>query len=89
MMAVKPIMMKGDGSMSECKLDHSVEDVHKKLTEQAPFLPSARVEQLQALFQTELSQELLNQWFHLLKKYDLASTEERLKREKQMDLLLG
>lgn len=75
--------------MGECKLDHSVEDVHKKLAEQAPFLPSSRVEQLQALFQTELSQKSLNKWFHLLKKYDLASPEERLKREEEMDQLLG
>ncbi|MGG1661093.1 hypothetical protein [Brevibacillus sp. NRS-1366] len=75
--------------MGECKLDHSVEDVQNKLAEQAPFLSSERVTQLQALLQTELSQESLNAWFHLLKKYDLASPEERLNRETQMDLLLG
>jgi len=75
--------------MGECKLDHSVEDVQKKLEEQAPFLSHERVQQLQAVLQADLSQESLNEWFHVLKKYDLASPEERLKREGQMDQLLG
>ncbi|RNB88368.1 50S ribosomal protein L7ae [Brevibacillus nitrificans] len=75
--------------MGECKLDHSVEDVQKKLGEQAPFLPEKRAQQLQTLLATELSQERLNELFHLLKKYDLATPEERARREEQMELLLG
>ncbi|MED4582367.1 hypothetical protein [Brevibacillus choshinensis] len=75
--------------MGECKLDHTVEDVQKKLAEQASFLPQKRVEQLQALLETELSQERLNELFHLLKKYDLATPEERAQREEKMALLLG
>ncbi|MDF2679627.1 MAG: ribosomal protein L7ae [Brevibacillus sp.] len=75
--------------MGECKLDHTVEDVQKKLAEQAPFLPQERVEQLQALLETELSQDRLNELFHLLKKYDLAAPEEREQRLEQMALLLG
>lgn len=75
--------------MGECKLDHSVEDVQKKLAEQVPFLPGNKVEQLGALLETNLTQEQLNELFHLLKKYDLATPEERSKREEQMELLLG
>lgn len=75
--------------MGECRLDHSVEDVQKKLGEQTPFLPQERVEQLQALLETTLSQEKLNELFHLLKKYDLAPPEERARREEKMALLLG
>lgn len=75
--------------MGECKLDHSVEDVQKKLNEQAPFMPQERVEQLQALLETQLSQERLNELFHLLKKYDLATPEERAQREEKLALLLG
>ncbi|KQL49926.1 50S ribosomal protein L7ae [Brevibacillus choshinensis] len=75
--------------MGECKLDHTVEDVQKKLAEQASFLPQKRVEQLQALLETELSQERLNELFHLLKKYDLATPEKRAQREEKMALLLG
>lgn len=74
--------------MGECKLDHSVEDVQKKLAEQAPFLPQQRVEQLQVLLETERSQARLNELFHLLKKYDLATPEDRAQREEKMALLL-
>lgn len=75
--------------MGECKLDHSHEDVVKKLAEQAPYLSELRVKQFQSQLNGELSQERLNELFHLLKKYDLASPEERLEREKQMDRLFG
>ncbi|MED1724507.1 hypothetical protein [Brevibacillus parabrevis] len=75
--------------MGECKLDHSKEDVQKKLAEQAPYLSEQRVGQLQGMLAGELDQERLNELFHLLKKYDLASPEERLVREQQMDRLFG
>lgn len=75
--------------MGECKLDHSTEDVQKKLAEQSPFLPQERVEQLRALLETGLSQEKLNELFHLLKKYDLATSEERAIREEKMEQLFG
>ena len=48
-----------------------------------------RVGQFQRMLEGELSQERLNELFHLLKKYDLASPEERLAREQQMDRLFG
>lgn len=75
--------------MGECKLDHSVEDVENKLSEQAPFLPSDLVERLRAFLQTDLSQTQRNELFHLLKKYDLASAEERKQREEKLAALLG
>ncbi|MFD2371533.1 hypothetical protein ACFSO0_16525 [Brevibacillus sp. GCM10020057] len=75
--------------MGECKLDHSAEDVQKKLAEQAPFLPQQQAEQLRAWLKVERSQEELNELFHLLKKYDLATQEERKEREAKMALLLG
>ncbi|MGM0714235.1 hypothetical protein [Brevibacillus parabrevis] len=75
--------------MGECKLDHSKEDVQKKLAEQAPYLSEQRVGQFQGMLAGELDQERLNELFHLLKKYDLASPEERLVREQQMDRLFG
>ncbi|MBY0087512.1 50S ribosomal protein L7ae [Brevibacillus brevis] len=75
--------------MGECKLDHSHEDVLKKLAEQAPHLSELRVSQFKNKLNSELSQERLNELFHLLKKYDLASPEERQEREKQMDQLFG
>ncbi|WP_432774094.1 hypothetical protein AAFJ72_11595 [Brevibacillus gelatini] len=75
--------------MGECKLNHSKEDVQKKLAEQAPFLSEVRVGQFRRVLEGELSQERLNELFHLLKKYDLASPEERLAREQQMDRLFG
>lgn len=75
--------------MGECRLNHSVEDVQNKLVEQAPFLPGDRAARLSALLETDLSQEQLNELFHLLKKYDLASAEERLNRDEQMASFLG
>lgn len=75
--------------MGECRLNHSVEDVQNKLAEQAPFLPGDRATQLSALLETDLSQEQLNELFHLLKKYDLASAEERLSRDEKMASFLA
>ncbi|WP_134683927.1 50S ribosomal protein L7ae [Brevibacillus migulae] len=70
--------------MAECKLDHSQEDVQKKLAEQSSFLPNALVEGLKDTLNTQLTQEKLNELFHLLKKYDLAAPEERANRDEQL-----
>lgn len=75
--------------MGECRLDHSVEDVQKKLAEQAAFLPAERAPQLEAYLAADRTQEQLNELFHLLKKYDLATSEERLLRDKKMEGLLA
>lgn len=75
--------------MGECKLDHSVADVEKKLAEQAPYLPADLTEKLRAFLQTDLSQAQCNELFHLLKKYDLATAEEKRQREEKMAVLTG
>ncbi|MGD8189284.1 hypothetical protein ACQCN2_04705 [Brevibacillus ginsengisoli] len=67
--------------MSECKLDHSTEDVKKKLAEQSGHLPEDIRTALETLLDQPLEQERLNQVFHLLKKYDLATVEERQERD--------
>lgn len=66
--------------MSKCNLDHSREDVLKKLESQREFLPSGLYAQTQEYLRQELSQAVLNELFHLLKKYDLISAEEQRER---------
>jgi len=75
--------------MGQCRLDHSRQDVEKKLEEQSPFLPAELSEKLRAFLQNDLSQAVLNELFHLLKKYDLAPAEERKRREEKLEALLG
>lgn len=70
--------------MGECRLNHSTEDVLGKLAEQTPYLPAQLGEQLRSMLEKPQSQERLNELFHLLKKYDLASAEERSAREAKM-----
>jgi hypothetical protein len=74
--------------MSECKLNHSHEDVKNKCESQAEFLPLDLKEKFTLFFQKEHSQELLNEVFHLLKKYDLASDEEKKERNNRLSLIL-
>ncbi|MDR6999519.1 hypothetical protein [Neobacillus niacini] len=74
--------------MSECKLDHSHADVKKKYESQAAFLPDEMKPLFEQFFEKEHSQALLNEMFHLLKKYDLASDEEQSKRNNQLYLVL-
>ncbi|MBT2690916.1 group-specific protein [Bacillus sp. ISL-47] len=74
--------------MSECKLDHSQEDVQKKFEQQAEFLPEDMKPLFQSFFQEEHTQDLLNEVFHLLKKFDLASEEEKSERVNRLYLVL-
>ncbi|MGO4886954.1 hypothetical protein ACJ2A9_04275 [Anaerobacillus sp. MEB173] len=74
--------------MSNCKLDHSIEDVRKKLDEQTPFLPTDLVTELTAFLEKDLSQQCLNELFHLLKKYDLSSKEEQNVRNEKLKALI-
>ncbi|OMP66492.1 group-specific protein [Domibacillus epiphyticus] len=75
--------------MSECKLDHSNEDVVKKLESQQAFLPADLYEKLQQYLQQDHTQDMLNELFHLLKKYDLSSAEEQEARKKRLMLILN
>ncbi|MGJ7919826.1 hypothetical protein [Neobacillus sp. LXY-4] len=74
--------------MGQCNLDHSQEDVYKKYESQIEFLPLEIRDLFEKFFKNEHKQEILNEVFHLLKKYDLSSVEERENRNKQLNLLL-
>lgn len=74
--------------LSECKLDHSQADVKKKYESQASFLPDEMQPLFEQFFEKEHVQELLNEVFHLLKKYDLASDEEKSERNNRLFLVL-
>ncbi|PLT35630.1 group-specific protein [Bacillus sp. V5-8f] len=70
--------------MAECKLDHTLEDVKKKYDTQKELLPSHLSSALTDYLKTEPNQEQLNAVFHLLKKYDLVSADEREQRNGQL-----
>lgn len=74
--------------MSECKLDHSHEDVKKKYESQIPFLPEDMNPLFEQFFAGEHTQDILNEVFHLLKKYDLASEEEKSERTNRLYMVL-
>jgi hypothetical protein len=70
--------------VSSCNLDHSLDDVKKKLADQRPFLIPALAEKCSQYLTVAQSQNDLNELFHLLKKYDLASHEEREIRNQKL-----
>ncbi|EKN62559.1 group-specific protein [Neobacillus bataviensis LMG 21833] len=74
--------------MSECKLDHTQEDVKSKYDSQAAFLPEELKPLFDQFFAKEHTQDILNEVFHLLKKYDLASVEEQDERNNRLFLVL-
>lgn len=75
--------------MGNCRIDHSQEDVIQKLKSQHDFLPEQIVQDLQRFLETERSQQTLNELFHLLKKYDLASEEEQQGRNQKIIELIS
>jgi citrate synthase len=74
--------------MSECKLNHSQEDVRNKYESQEEFLPEDMNPLFEQFFANEHTQDLLNEVFHLLKKYDLATEEDRTERNNRLYLVL-
>lgn len=74
--------------MSQCNLDHSIDDVLKKYQSQMEFLPAEMIELFNRFFAGSHSQETLNEVFHLLKKYDLSSDEEKQSRNVKLFLTL-
>ncbi|KIY21378.1 MULTISPECIES: hypothetical protein [Mesobacillus] len=74
--------------MGECKIDHSKEDVQKKYESQKEFLPQDIQASFNNFLEEEHTQEILNEVFHLLKKYDLAAEEERNQRNNRLNLIL-
>ncbi|UCZ51403.1 group-specific protein [Bacillus shivajii] len=75
--------------MGKCNIDHSLEDVKKKLAEQSSFLSESMNKEWDEFLKRDLSQETLNEAFHLLKKYDLATSEEQEERKNQMKQLFA
>ncbi|MBP1155556.1 MULTISPECIES: group-specific protein [unclassified Paenibacillus] len=75
--------------MGNCNIDHSQEDVIQKLDSQQDFLPEPMGKELHRFLESQHSQQTLNELFHLLKKYDLASYEEREERNKKLLQLIG
>lgn len=71
-----------------CNIDHSIEDVMNKLESQKSFLSEELFEGLKEFLQGNHSQEILNDVFHLLKKYDLVDEEERESRNAQLLLFI-
>lgn len=74
--------------MGTCNIDHSLEDVKNKFLAQSSFLPNEIKALFESFFIKEHSQEVLNEVFHLLKKYDLSSDEEQNDRNTKLTALL-
>ncbi len=74
--------------MGECKLDHTAEDVKAKFESQQEFLPAEITMLFAVFFEQEHSQAELNKVFHLLKKYDFATEEDKKVRDQQLSELL-
>lgn len=75
--------------MGSCNIDHSHEDVIQKLKNQQDFLPEHVAEKLHLFLANDRSQPILNELFHLLKKYDLVSNEEREERNQKFLQLIN
>jgi hypothetical protein len=75
--------------VSSCNLNHSLDDVKKKLADQIPFLLPAIAEKCTQYLTPNVSQKDLNELFHLLKKYDLASDLEKEIRNQKIEELLN
>lgn len=75
--------------MGVCNIDHSHDSVVKKLNSQEAFLPVVLYEKIHRFLEKDLSQETLNELFHLLKKYDLAAEEERENRNKKFAAMIS
>ena len=74
--------------MSTCNIDHSLEDVIKKLESQKNFLPTSLYEATEVFLHKNRDQNTLNEVFHILKKYDLASETEQTERNNKLTDIL-
>jgi hypothetical protein len=74
--------------VSQCNIDHSVEDVQKKYHAQQDLIPADLIELFTDFFTKTHTQERLNEVFHLLKKYDLSTEEEKLSRNEKLLVVL-
>ncbi|MEY9864994.1 hypothetical protein ABIE66_000373 [Peribacillus sp. B2I2] len=75
--------------MGTCNLNHSKQDVRLKFESQQAFLPTVLSQTLDRYLEKANSQETLNELFHLLKKYDVSTSEEQESRnEKLKEIML-
>lgn len=74
--------------MGTCNIDHSHRDVWKKFESQREFLPGDLGKKIQQFLENDHPQNTLNDLFHLLKKYDLASGDERKDRNAKLSDLV-
>ncbi|KIL44299.1 hypothetical protein [Jeotgalibacillus soli] len=70
--------------MGQCVIDHSQEDVIQKLNSQQAFIPEPLFKELKKELESKHSQQILNELFHLFKKYDLVSKEEQKERNSRL-----
>ena len=70
--------------MSSCKLDHTLENVKSKLSDQKLFLPENLFVESSQMLEQEQNQQSLNELFHLLKKYDLSTEVEKNDRNNKL-----
>lgn len=70
-------------------MDHSNQDVTNKLKSQRDFMPESLFEKVTIYLQDTPGQDELNALFHLLKKYDLVSSEEQEDRNHSLIHLLS
>ena len=74
--------------MGRCTIDHTLEDVQQKLSEQSALMPRELVIEVGDSLVEGADQEFLNEVFHLLKKYDLADDKERKERDQKLKELI-
>lgn len=74
--------------MGKCNIDHSLSDVKGKLESQRHVLPQTLFNDIALFLTQDREQTILNECFHLLKKYDLIDENEREDRNKKLYQLI-
>ncbi len=74
--------------MDPSTVDHSLKDVSRRLECQSQYMPAHLYFQLEELLHWSLDQEVVNQLYALLKKYDVLTDIEREERNVSIQLLI-
>ncbi len=74
--------------MDPSTVDHSIEDVSRRLERQSQCMPAHLYFQLEELLNWSLEQEVVNQLYALLKKYDVLTDIEREVRNISIQMLI-
>ena len=69
-------------------VDHSIEDVSRRLERQSQCMPAHLYFQLEELLNWSLEQEVVNQLYALLKKYEGLTDIEREERNISIQMLI-